>query len=153
MIRRNSTNTPGIVDNSEEKYQKVGQKKPNPWGLYDMHGNVMEWTADQFVPDYFQPARGAGGQPVCATRNRSIPRSVRGGGWDDDRSNCVRPIDCGSDAELATTGSPITQEHLVSYRCSLARLSHCPSAASAVGRGNVFLLEQFAQASVSSSLS
>jgi formylglycine-generating enzyme required for sulfatase activity len=71
------------IDNSEEKSQKVGQKKPNPWGLHDMHGNVAEWTADQYVPDYFERIRGGAANPFV--RPESLyPRSVRGGSWNDD---------------------------------------------------------------------
>ena len=70
-------------DNSNEKYQKVGQKKPNPWGLHDMHGNVMEWTADQFAPDYFARIKAANENPLIRP-TRLYPRTVRGGGWDDN---------------------------------------------------------------------
>ncbi|HWY78227.1 MAG TPA: formylglycine-generating enzyme family protein [Verrucomicrobiae bacterium] len=70
--------------NSDGKYQKVGQKKPNPWGLYDMHGNVVEWTLDQYIPaDYSEsPADGVTDPWVKATK--PYPHSVRGGSWQDD---------------------------------------------------------------------
>jgi formylglycine-generating enzyme required for sulfatase activity len=72
-----------FVDNSGEKYELVGTKKPNPWGLYDMHGNVAEWTADQFLPDYFERLGERTANPFA--RPQSLyPRSVRGGGWADD---------------------------------------------------------------------
>src|SRR5690606_41889367 len=42
-----------FVNNSEEKTAAVGQKMPNAWGLYDMLGNVAEWTFDQYLPDFY----------------------------------------------------------------------------------------------------
>jgi formylglycine-generating enzyme required for sulfatase activity len=71
-------------DNSEEKYHKVGGKKPNLWGLHDMHGNVAEWTLDQYIPDYYQQFAGKIVKEPLAIPTRLYPQAVRGGSWDDD---------------------------------------------------------------------
>jgi formylglycine-generating enzyme required for sulfatase activity len=68
-------------ENSDGKYQEVGTKKPNPWGLYDMHGNVAEWTFDQYDEGFYakSPSKNPLNPPKIVE-----PCTVRGGSWDDD---------------------------------------------------------------------
>jgi len=75
-----------FADNSDDKYQKVGKKKPNPWGLHDMHGNVAEWVLDRYDPDFYKTLVG---KKVVNPWNPPDPkqewgRVVRGGSWTDD---------------------------------------------------------------------
>jgi len=70
-------------DNSSGQYAPVGRKKPNAWGVYDMHGNVAEWTLDQYAEDFYAKTPGTTRAPW------SIPTSLysrvyRGGSWDDE---------------------------------------------------------------------
>jgi formylglycine-generating enzyme required for sulfatase activity len=80
-------------DNSNGKYQKVATKKPNGFGLYDMLGNVMEWTLDQMEPYPTGPQT----NPWVKSK-APYPHAVRGGSWNDpaDAVNCTERV--GSDA-------------------------------------------------------
>lgn len=69
-------------NNSEFKYQKVGRKKPNPWGLHDMHGNVAEWVLDQHAADYKGVMTSL--QDPWAKPTAPYGQVARGGSWDDD---------------------------------------------------------------------
>lgn len=65
-----------------QKYDKVGARKPNAWGLYDMHGNVMEWTLDQYLPDAYARLK-PDAAPSWVPSTQSYPQVVRGGSWAD----------------------------------------------------------------------
>ena len=68
--------------NSDFKYQKVGRKLPNPWGLYDMHGNVAEWVLDGYEANaYEQFANGLATEPFIRG-TKAYPHVVRGGSFD-----------------------------------------------------------------------
>jgi formylglycine-generating enzyme required for sulfatase activity len=73
-----------FYDNSAEKYQKVGQKKPNPWGLCDMHGNVAEWVLDQYTRGFYAESAGKLTKDPLKIPLVEYPRVVRGGSWQDD---------------------------------------------------------------------
>ena len=68
-------------NNSEESYHKVGLKKPNPWGLFDMHGNVSEWTLDMHDVRAYQKYSGIIVTNPYEKPTKLYPRVVRGGSW------------------------------------------------------------------------
>lgn len=73
--------------NSDGSYKQIGTKKPNPWGLHDMHGNVMEWTLDQYHADYYaKKAKGEVNEPYAPV-TELYPTVVRGGSWVDEPEN------------------------------------------------------------------
>lgn len=74
------------TENSDGKPQKVGTKKPNPWGLYDMHGNAAEWVLDHYDPDFFSTFKAGTPAitPVFIPTERHYPHPARGGSWDDE---------------------------------------------------------------------
>ena len=108
------------VENAE-KPMPVGKKKPNPWGLLDIHGNVSEWCVDFYKPDAYaafaampQPVLG----PVVLPTPREYAYSARGGSWDDDadklRSAANRIV---SNREWSVQDPQRPSEHLVAHRC------------------------------------
>lgn len=72
--------------NSEEKPHPVGLKKPNTFGIHDMHGNMSEWVLDQYVPDFYAklPSARPSLMPVSLPNDRRYPHVARGGSWADD---------------------------------------------------------------------
>ena len=85
-------------ENNEETVHKVGQKKPNAWGLYDMHGNAAEWTLDQLHEDWYEQFKGGevSWKKALAWPTEEYPRVVRGGHFDSDAVDCRSAARMGS---------------------------------------------------------
>ena len=74
-------------DNSLQKTHPVGQKLPNAWGLYDMHGNVGEWCQDNWHDNYTgAPTDGSAWEP--GSGEYGFYHVTRGGSWNFDARMC-----------------------------------------------------------------
>jgi formylglycine-generating enzyme required for sulfatase activity len=72
--------------NSEDATHEVGKRKPNPWGLYDIYGNVAEWCLDTYKADFYAtlPLDKPSLAPVLIPGPDRFPHVARGGSWADD---------------------------------------------------------------------
>jgi len=68
-------------NNSDQKTHPVGQKKPNPFGLYDIIGNVAEWTYDQYHADTYKQFAGKKAKNPVVIPTELYPHVVRGGSF------------------------------------------------------------------------
>jgi formylglycine-generating enzyme required for sulfatase activity len=80
-------------ENSAGKTHPVGQRKPNSWGLYDMHGNVWEWVQDEWHDSY----DGAPSDGSAWEGGDGADRVIRGGGWTLVARSCRSAIRSGFD--------------------------------------------------------
>ena len=74
-----------FIKNSDSTSHKTGLKKPNAWGLHDMHGNVAEWTLDKYNPEAYKERSGRiGTKNPFEKPTKTYPRTLRGGSWLDN---------------------------------------------------------------------
>jgi len=73
-------------ENSGKKPHPVGSKKPNPWGLFDIYGNVQEWCNDVYQAQYYKQSSAANPRGGEYKENSQVV--VRGGAWNTTAATC-----------------------------------------------------------------
>ena len=117
--------------NSEDIAHKVGKKKPNPWGLHDMYGNVAEWCLDHYKTDAYatfsldKPTL----QPVMMPTEYRFSHVARGGSWADEADHVPQRLAARLRQDLDQARPATAAEHLVAdqTRISSASASCGPS--------------------------
>lgn len=97
------------ADSSGFATHPVGQKSPNAWGLYDMEGNVFEWTQDWYGP---YPG-GVAIDPQGPDSNLQGVKVIRGGAWDSGAA------DCRSGRRLTEGVHPFIHDFILGFRVAL----------------------------------
>ena len=98
------------VGNSKKSYKPVGTKKPNPWGLYDMHGNASEWVLDHYKADFYAQFQGKTTfNPVALPTDKEYPYVSKGGSWRDDPKGLRSAVRLGSTDEYSIQDPQLPQ--------------------------------------------
>jgi acetoin utilization deacetylase AcuC-like enzyme/formylglycine-generating enzyme required for sulfatase activity len=113
------------TENSSATTHPVGQKKPNAWGLYDMHGNVAEWCNDHYSEAYYQQSPGKDPRGPAEGKERAL----RGGAWNSSAESC-RSAYRASDPSIDDT---CLANDAIGFRC--VRNAPVPGAAGPPWRG------------------
>ncbi|MBX9625022.1 MAG: formylglycine-generating enzyme family protein [Gemmataceae bacterium] len=88
--KNNSVDEENFPDKIKGCTHKVGTRKPNPFGLHDLYGNVWEWTLDQYDPKAYErfAAQKLSLNPVTLPTADKWSHVVRGGSWADKADRC-----------------------------------------------------------------
>ena len=94
--------------NSDELRHDVGELKPTPWGLYDIYGNVAEWTLDAYTPEgygFIKNDQATAGEAI-RWPEKEYPLVARGGSFEMTAAECRSAARLGSDDEAWKADDP-----------------------------------------------